>query len=297
MADIQSITVYLGSSGSARDVFRNGAANLGREIAEGGIKLVYGGMDAGLMGILADAALEAGGEVLGVIPQKILDIERFRKGLTENIFVDDLWERKRLLFQHGDAIVALPGGYGTLDESLEALYWGSLGLHDKPMVFVNIAGYWDLAIKHLNSLPDLDRDYLLVVEREEDVIPALKEWDKPDDIEEDISALPHFEEEILQNVDTPIIIDVLSIAESYRLVSALGLKQVGAHDRPIGLLNKDGGYDNLIEWVKVAAREKFITDKCPRLMAWAKTEKGLMDALERREKIVIDLHGEKWGKR
>src|SRR5690606_31937137 len=106
-----TLTVYLGSSGHARSVFKEAAAELGRLIAAHGKKLVYGGMDAGLMGILATAALDNGGHVTGIIPQKLKDSERILTNLSETVLVQDLWERKSLMFKRADAILALPGGF------------------------------------------------------------------------------------------------------------------------------------------------------------------------------------------
>jgi len=164
MQNIQHITVYLGSSGTARPVFREAAMQLGALIADSGKHLVYGGMDAGLMGLVAADALAHGGEVTGIIPTKIKDSERILKNLTETILVDELSERKALMFQKADAVLALPGGFGTLDESLEVLYWGNLGLHNKPLVLINIEGYWDGLITYLRALPDYDETFLIVVD-------------------------------------------------------------------------------------------------------------------------------------
>jgi hypothetical protein len=290
-----AVTVYLGSSGNARKIFKDQAELMGKNIAESGKLLVYGGMNAGPMGILANSALEKSGEVLGIIPRNVLDIARFHKNLSKHIIVDDLWERKRLLFNNGDAIIIMPGGFGTLDEALEAIWWAALGLHDKPVIFVNTDNYWSHAIRHLRKLPECGKGVFQEVASAAEVMkiiggrPAFK-------AREEQGYLPHLENEIVKKTVTPIIISEVSLMETYRLISALGLKQVGAHSRPIGLLNRNGTYDSLLEWIKVAAKERFITRKCPRLMKRARTEKGLMAALEKRgERIIIDLVNEKWG--
>jgi uncharacterized protein (TIGR00730 family) len=111
-------------------------------------------MDAGLMGIIARAALEAGAHVTGIIPRRIQDSERIMPGLSETVMVDDLWDRKKRMFLKSEAVLVLPGGFGTFDEALEVLYWGSLGLHAKPLVLINIEGYWNEAISYLQTLPD-----------------------------------------------------------------------------------------------------------------------------------------------
>ena len=154
MNSIETLTVYLGSSGHARPIFKNAAIELGRLIGESSKRLVYGGMDAGLMGLLAIAALEAGAHVTGIIPRKLKDSERILKNLSDTVMVEDLWDRKKRMFKQADAIISLPGGYGTLDESLEMLYWAALNLHNKPLVLVNIEGYWDfLAPTQSDSFP------------------------------------------------------------------------------------------------------------------------------------------------
>ena len=172
MQDIHTYTVYLGSSGYARDVFKQSAIEMGAALGQRGKALVYGGMDAGLMGLVAKAALDNGAQVTGIIPEKIRDSERILRGLSETIMVHDLWDRKKRMFQMADVVVSLPGGYGTLDESLELLYWGYLHLHNKPLVLVNIEGYWDGLIAYLKSLPDYDERFLIVVDSTEDVFEA-----------------------------------------------------------------------------------------------------------------------------
>jgi hypothetical protein len=297
MTPSASVTVYLGSSGYCRDFYNEQAAALGAALADGDCRLVYGGMDAGLMGILANAVMERSGNVLGIVPRKIKDIRRFHKHLSEHILVDTLWERKRLLFEHGDVLAVFPGGFGTLDEALEVIYWARLGLHAKPVVFVNPDGYWDNALAHLRGLPDLPPETFSAVKDAGEVVALAKESVSSGRVREsfDRADLPHFEDEIVRPTKTPVIIDETGIEQTYRLITALGLKQVGAHDRPVGLLNRDGSYDSLLAWIIDAAREKFITDKCPDLMVTAKTEQDLMAALENIEHIVIDLVKDKWG--
>ncbi len=295
MQSIDTLTVYLGSSGHARDVFKQSAMDLGRVIGASGKKLVYGGMDAGLMGLLAINALKAGGHVTGIVPQKLKDSERILENLSDTILVQDLWDRKKRMFQAADAIISLPGGYGTLDESLEVLYWANFGLHFKPLVLVNTEGYWEHLIAYIKTLPDFDARYLIVVDSIDAVIPALEAY-VPLGLDENVEGhLPHFEDEILRNTSEPIIIDRASVENSYYLISALGLKQLGKHDRHIGLLNKNGRFEHLIAWFYKAAEEKFITQKCLKLFTVGEELDVLRRALEIQETIKIDLHQEKWG--
>ena len=137
------ICVFCGSGEGARPEFVATARELGRRIAESGYGLIYGGACVGLMGAIADAALSAGGEVVGVIPDLIMDREIGHCGLTELCVVRSMHERKALMAERADAFVALPGGYGTMDEFIEIVTWAQLKIHSKPCVLVNLGGYYD----------------------------------------------------------------------------------------------------------------------------------------------------------
>ncbi|MCB1563016.1 MAG: TIGR00730 family Rossman fold protein [Alphaproteobacteria bacterium] len=295
MNNTQTLTVYLGSSGRARPVFKDAAAALGRLIAQNGKHLVYGGMDAGLMGILARTVLEHGGDVTGIIPRKIKDSERILGDLTETILVEELCERKKRMFLTADAVIALPGGFGTLDESLEILYWGALKLHAKPLILVDLEGYWSTLLPFIRAQSDFDPDFLITVGRLEDIFPALERWCPPTGINTDHNHYPHFEDEIMRGTDEPIIIDKPSIENAYFAVCALGLKQLGKHARPIGFLNTNGQFDGLLDWIRRAAEETFITEKCLKLYDAAKDKDTLKTLLSRQKPVYIDLHTEKWG--
>ena len=136
------ICVFCGSASGDDPRFADAARLLGRELARRHIGLVYGGGRVGLMGQLADAALAAGGEVFGVIPQKLCDLEVGHTGLTELFVVDSMHARKMLMAQLADAFIALPGGIGTLEELFEAVTWCQLGYHQKPVGLLDVAGYY-----------------------------------------------------------------------------------------------------------------------------------------------------------
>ncbi len=142
MSKIRRLCVYCGSSGAVDRQYREAAAELGACLAAAGIGLVYGGGRVGLMGLLADAALAGGGEVIGIIPSRLRDAELAHPGATEMVVVESMHERKRLMAEKADAFAILPGGIGTLDELFEILSWKQLGLHDKPILLVDIGGYW-----------------------------------------------------------------------------------------------------------------------------------------------------------
>lgn len=145
------IAVYCGSSLGNDPVHADAARELGAMLAEAGIGLVYGGGNVGLMGVLADATLARGGEVIGVIPQALVDREVAHKGCSELHVTADMHERKALMAEKADAFVALPGGIGTMEELFEVWTWGQLGWHPKPCAIVNVAGYYDALVDFLDS--------------------------------------------------------------------------------------------------------------------------------------------------
>jgi uncharacterized protein (TIGR00730 family) len=147
---VKRICVFCGSSVGTDEAFALAAREVGTLLATRGIALVYGGGNVGLMGIVADAALDAGGAVLGVIPQALVDRELAHRGITELRIVSSMHERKALMADLSDAFVALPGGYGTLEEFCEILTWAQLGLHQKPFGLLNVRGFYDSFIAQIN---------------------------------------------------------------------------------------------------------------------------------------------------
>jgi uncharacterized protein (TIGR00730 family) len=135
--------VFCGSSDGGRSAYGDAATALGRAVAQQGLTLVYGGSNLGMMRRLADAAIDAGGRVVGVIPAQLVEWERAHRGLTELHVVASMHERKALMVSLSEAFVALPGGFGTLDEFFEVLTWAQLGLHQKPCALLNVEGYFD----------------------------------------------------------------------------------------------------------------------------------------------------------
>jgi uncharacterized protein (TIGR00730 family) len=140
---IRSLCVYCGSSHGADPAFAEATRELARLLAARGVRVVFGGSAVGLMGTLADAALEAGGTVVGVIPQALMDREIGHRGLSELRVVGSMHERKALMAELSDGFVALPGGIGTLEELIEMYTWSQLGIHAKPLGVLNVAGYYD----------------------------------------------------------------------------------------------------------------------------------------------------------
>ncbi|MEJ0062113.1 MAG: TIGR00730 family Rossman fold protein [Alphaproteobacteria bacterium] len=151
---IDSVCVYCGSSNRVDEAYKDVARAVGRGLAEKGKRIVYGGGRVGLMGIVADAALAAGGKVTGIIPEHIQSREVEHTGLTELIVVADMHTRKRMMVERSDAFVILPGGFGTLDETFEILTWKQLNLHAKPIVIYNACGYWDHLLALIRGLVD-----------------------------------------------------------------------------------------------------------------------------------------------
>ncbi len=162
---MRAVCVYCGSNAGARPAYAERAAILGMRLAREGLALVYGGGNVGLMGIVADAALAAGGEVIGVIPQQLMRWEVAHTGLTRLEVVANMHERKARMFDLSDAFIALPGGFGTLDEMFEMLTWRQLGLGDKPCAFLDVDGFFEPLMTMLDRMvaerflhPDQRRD-------------------------------------------------------------------------------------------------------------------------------------------
>jgi len=149
---MQSVCIYCGSSPGDDPVYMESAREMGRLVASRGNRLVYGGGHVGLMGAAADAALAAGGEVIGVIPQDILDKEVGHGGVTELFTVNSMHERKMKMASLSDCFIALPGGIGTLEEIIEVLTWSQLGFHNKPCGVLNVNGFFDPLFQLLDHM-------------------------------------------------------------------------------------------------------------------------------------------------
>ena len=182
---MKRIAVYCGSSAGPNEIYRTQAAQLGRYLAENKIQVIFGGGKVGMMGILADAALEAGGEVTGVIPGFLQVKEVVHSQLTELITVETMHQRKALIEEMCDGAIALPGGFGTLDELFEMLTWGQLGLHDKPVGILNTNGFYDPILSAIDRmvnegfLKDLNRDMVLVSTQIEKLVDAMRNYQPP----------------------------------------------------------------------------------------------------------------------
>ncbi len=149
MSPAFSLCVYCGSRAGAKPAYTAVAQEVGRWIARHGGQLVYGGGHNGLMGTVADATLAAGGRVVGIIPQALVDKEYAHRGCTELHIVDNMHERKRMMAERADAFLAMPGGIGTLEEFFEVWTWRQLGYHDKPIGLLNVEGYYDQMLSFL----------------------------------------------------------------------------------------------------------------------------------------------------
>jgi uncharacterized protein (TIGR00730 family) len=179
MSGIKSICVYCASGPGNNPAFVEAAREFGRVLAENGIRLVYGGGAVGLMGTLADAVLDHGGAVTGVIPEFLVNREHMLARVQERIITRDMHERKRIMFERADAFVALPGGVGTLEELVEQLTWAQLGRHKKPILIANIEQFWDPLCALLDHMEKLEfirtglQINLLVADRVDDILPKL----------------------------------------------------------------------------------------------------------------------------
>jgi uncharacterized protein (TIGR00730 family) len=179
VSPVASLCVYCGSHVGHEPAHRQAAARLGAILAERKIELVYGGGGIGLMGVLADSALAHGGRVIGVIPAHLQEFEVQHGGLTELIIVGSMHERKRVMFERSEAFLVLPGGMGTLDETIEIITWKQLRLHSKPVVLIDNVGYWAPLLRLFEAVaatgfsnPD-SMDLFTVVGSVEDALDAV----------------------------------------------------------------------------------------------------------------------------
>ena len=149
---MKSVAVYCGSSSGSKEEYTQQAQEMGRELARRGLTLVYGGGCVGLMGVIADAVLAEGGKVIGVIPSFLADKELAHQGCTELHVVETMHQRKLLMADLAEGFVAMPGGFGTLEELFEVLTWGQLGLHGKPVGLLNTLGFYDALLALLDHM-------------------------------------------------------------------------------------------------------------------------------------------------
>lgn len=183
---MRAITVFCGSSPGNRPAHAQAATALGRAVAQAGMTLVYGGASVGLMGIVADAALAAGGRVIGVLPRSLADRELAHAGLTELHVVESMHARKQMMAELGDAFVALPGGIGTLEELFEIWTWALLGHHRKPAALLDADGFYQPLLRFLDQLVadgfvrPVHRDMLVVQPDAERMLAALATYRAPD---------------------------------------------------------------------------------------------------------------------
>ena len=183
---MKTVCVFTGSSPGSRPEYQALAAQLGRLIAEREMTLVYGGGNVGLMGIIADAALEAGGRVIGVIPSQLLEMEVAHMGLSELQVVTSMHERKDLMITTSDAFITMPGGFGTLDELFEVLTHAQLGYHSKPCGVLNVDGFYDALLSYLDFMVAREfvkprhRDMLVVDSEPERLLDAMLDYTAPE---------------------------------------------------------------------------------------------------------------------
>jgi uncharacterized protein (TIGR00730 family) len=182
---LSSVCVFCGSNGGADPAYVAAAEAVGAGLAQRGISIVYGGGRVGLMGALADSARAAGGEVVGVMPQALVDREIGHTGIDDLHVVDTMHERKALMVELADAFIALPGGIGTLEELFEVYTWAQLGIHAKPLALLDVAGYYkplaaflDHAVTERFLRPE-SRAMLAVADSLEDVLDAFERWRAP----------------------------------------------------------------------------------------------------------------------
>lgn len=182
---MKRITVFCGSSFGTEEIYKEQATLLGQTLAKQNIELVYGGANVGLMGAVADGVLNAGGKAIGVLPNFLRSKEIAHLGLTELILVESMHERKTKMNDLCDGVIALPGGFGTLEELFEMLTWAQLGLHKKPIAILNINGFYDSLIEltkvmvEKGLLKDVNQQMLLVSDNIDDLLHQMQNYDPP----------------------------------------------------------------------------------------------------------------------
>jgi uncharacterized protein (TIGR00730 family) len=180
---LASVCVFAGSNPGRNPAYEESAAHLGRVLALRGIELVTGGGRVGLMGTVADAALEAGGRVTGVIPRDLADLEIAHRGLSELLVVDSMHARKLAMSDRAQAFIALPGGFGTLEEVMEAFTWTQLGIHAKPVGVLDVAGFFGPLLRFLDSVVDAGfvhpahRSQFLAAAEPDDLLEEIRRWE------------------------------------------------------------------------------------------------------------------------
>ena len=180
---LATVCVFAGSNPGRNPAYEESAAHLGRVLALRGIELVTGGGRVGLMGTVADAALEAGGRVTGVIPRDLADLEIAHRGLSELLVVDSMHARKLAMSDRAQAFIALPGGFGTLEEVMEAFTWTQLGIHAKPVGVLDVAGFFGPLLRFLDSVVDAGfvhpahRSQFLAAAEPDDLLEEIRRWE------------------------------------------------------------------------------------------------------------------------
>ncbi|MGL4629697.1 MAG: TIGR00730 family Rossman fold protein [Leadbetterella sp.] len=183
MSKFKSILVYCGANAGTKPIYKQVAEELGHYFVKQGIRLIYGGGSLGLMGAISKTIMDHGGEVTGIIPHFLDRLEVGNPDLTEVIKVETMHERKALMEKRCDAIVTLPGGYGSMDEIFEMLSWSQLGLHNKPVAILNVNGFYDILLQQLDHmvaegfLKQQNRDLLIVANTIEDLFEKLDSFE------------------------------------------------------------------------------------------------------------------------
>jgi len=182
---MNKVTVFCGSSTGTDDIYEKQAYLLGQTLAKRKIGLVYGGTNVGLMGVVADGTLAGGGEVIGVLPLFLKDKGIAHENLTELIFADNMHERKTKMNELSDGVIALPGGFGTMEEFFEMLTWGQLGLHRKPVALLNVNGYFDSLKAFVQTMVDRgflkkeNQEMLIISSSIDDLLEQMKNYIPP----------------------------------------------------------------------------------------------------------------------
>lgn len=183
---MKRVAVFCGASSGSQAIYRESATLVGQVMAQQQIELVYGGASIGIMGAVADSVLAAGGRAIGVLPGFFTNREVAHEHLSQMIIVETMHERKMTMHDLSDGIIALPGGFGTMEELFEMLTWGQLGLHQKPMGLLNVNHFYDPLIRMMDDMVDqgflmaINREMVLISEDIEDLLEQMRRYRAPD---------------------------------------------------------------------------------------------------------------------
>ncbi|KAF5195400.1 Cytokinin riboside 5'-monophosphate phosphoribohydrolase [Thalictrum thalictroides] len=293
VSKFKRICVFCGSSHGKKTSYQDAAIELAKELVSKKIDLVYGGGSVGLMGLVSQAVHAGGRHVIGVIPKTLMPREITGETVGEVKAVADMHQRKAEMAKRSDAFIALPGGYGTLEELLEVITWAQLGIHDKPVGLLNVDGYYNSLLSFIDKaveegfISPSARHIMVSALTAKELVKKLEEYSPR---HEGVASKLNWEVEQLGYSPK------CGYGTLEELLEVITWAQLGIHDKPVGLLNVDGYYNSLLSFIDKAVEEGFISPSARHIMVSALTAKELVKKLEeyspRHEGVASKLNWE-----